>query len=122
MEPGTNWTPLDIAVIGGGVGGTAASIALRRAGNKVTVYERADFAGEVGASISCAANGMKWLHEWQVNIEKGDGVYLKQLINRDWKTGEPVSVVDLSDYEEKWGQASLMGRKPAWMMKYTNRR
>ncbi|EGP86363.1 salicylate hydroxylase-like protein [Zymoseptoria tritici IPO323] len=107
MEPGTNWTPLDIAVIGGGVGGTAASIALRRAGNKVTVYERADFAGEVGASISCAANGMKWLHEWQVNIEKGDGVYLKQLINRDWKTGEPVSVVDLSDYEEKWGQATI---------------
>ena len=47
---------------------------------------------------------MKWLHEWGVDIEKGDGVYLKQLINRDWKTGEPVSVYDLSDYEAKWGQ------------------
>lgn len=58
MKAGTNWKPLDIAVVGGGIGGLAASIALRRAGHKVTIYERADFAGEVGASISCAANGM----------------------------------------------------------------
>jgi salicylate hydroxylase len=108
MQPGTNWKPLDIAVVGGGIGGLAASIALRRDGHTVTIYERADFAGEVGASISCAANGMKWLHEWKVDIAKGDGVYLKQLINRDWKTGEPVSVVDLSDYEEKWGQPYYM--------------
>lgn len=59
MFPGSNWNSLDIAVVGGGIGGLAAAIALRRAGHKVTIYERADFAGEVGASISCAANGMK---------------------------------------------------------------
>lgn len=57
MVPASNWRSLDIAVIGGGIGGLAASIALRRAGHSVTIYERADFAGEVGASISCAANG-----------------------------------------------------------------
>lgn len=54
--------------------------------------------------IADSSSGMKWLHEWNVDIAKGDGVYLKKLINRDWATGEPVSVVDLSDYEEKWGQ------------------
>ncbi|KXT02396.1 hypothetical protein AC578_178 [Pseudocercospora eumusae] len=108
MQPGTNWQPLDIAVIGGGIGGLAVSIALRRDGHKVTIYERADFAGEVGASISCAANGMKWLSEWDVDISKGDGVYLKKLINRDWTTGEPVSVYDLGDYEEKWGHPYYM--------------
>lgn len=101
--PGTNWKPFNIAVVGGGIGGVAVSIALRRAGHRVTIYERADYAGEVGASISCAANGMKWLREWDVDIAKGDGVYLRKLINRDWKTGEPVSVYDLGDYEEKWG-------------------
>lgn len=103
MEPGSNWKPLGIAICGGGIGGLAVSIALRRAGHKVTIYERADFAGEVGASISCAANGVTWLREWDVDIAKGDGVYLRQLINRDWETGEPVSVYDLNDYEEKWG-------------------
>jgi salicylate hydroxylase len=99
----TGWRRLSVGVIGGGIGGMSVAIALRRAGHNVTVYERADFAGEVGASVSCAANGTRWLCEWKVDIEKGDPVVLKQLINRDWKTGEPVSVYDLDDYEKRWG-------------------
>lgn len=106
MSPTCGWRSLDIAVIGGGIGGLPAAIALRRAGHKVTIYERADFAGEVGASISCAANGTRWLHEWEVDVKSGDPVILRKLINRDWTTGEPVSVYDLSDYEQKWGYVS----------------
>lgn len=105
-EP-ASWQPLSIAIVGGGIGGLAAGISLRRAGHRVTIYERADFAGEVGASISCAANGTRWLHEWGVNVEMGDPVILRKLINRDWETGEPMNVYDLADYEEKWGHVSI---------------
>ncbi|KAI1922732.1 hypothetical protein LOZ65_003415 [Ophidiomyces ophidiicola] len=108
MPSQSGWRQLDIAIVGGGIGGLAAAISLRRAGHKVTIYERADFVGEVGASISCAANGTRWLHEWEVDVEKGDPVILRKLINRDWKTGEPVSVYDLADYEEKWGHVYNM--------------
>lgn len=97
------WRQLDVGVIGGGIGGISVAIALRRAGHIVTIYEKHDFAGEVGASVSCAANGTRWLREWGVDIEKGDPVVLKKLINHDWRTGEPVSTYDLDDYEEKWG-------------------
>ncbi|KAJ5560757.1 hypothetical protein N7535_008954 [Penicillium sp. DV-2018c] len=97
------WRRLSVGVIGGGIGGMSVAIALRRAGHTVTIYEKSDFAGEVGASVSCAANGTRWLHEWNVDIAKGDPVVLKKLINRDWKTGEPVSVYDLDDYEKRWG-------------------
>lgn len=97
------WKRLSVGVIGGGIGGMSTAIALRRAGHDVTIYERSDFAGEVGASVSCAANGTRWLHEWDVDVSKGDPVVLKKLINRDWKTGEPVSVYDLNDYEQRWG-------------------
>jgi salicylate hydroxylase len=69
----------------------------------VTIYERADFAGEVGASISCAANGTRWLEDWGVNIPLGRPVILQKLISHDWKTGEIVNVYDLADYKEKWG-------------------
>lgn len=93
---------------GGGVGGLAAAISLRRAGHKVTIYERAHFAGEVGASISCAANGTQWLHEWGVNVPEGDPVILRKLINRDWKTGAETNVYDLADYEERWGHVYNM--------------
>jgi salicylate hydroxylase len=102
-NPPSGWRRLSIGIIGGGIGGMSAAIALRRAGHDVTVYEKHDFAGEVGASVSCAANGTRWLHEWGVDVAKGDPVVLKKLINRDWKTGEPVSVYDLDDYEERWG-------------------
>ena len=97
------WRRLSVGVIGGGIGGLSTAIALRRAGHQVTIYERNDFAGEAGASVSCAANGTRWLHKWGVDVQKGDPVVLKKLINRDWKTGEPVSVYDLDDYEERWG-------------------
>ncbi|KAH8886559.1 salicylate hydroxylase [Thozetella sp. PMI_491] len=99
----SGWKRLNVAVVGGGIGGMSTAISLRRAGHDVTIYERNDFASEVGASVSCAANGTRWLHEWQVDVEKGDPVVLKSLINRDWKTGEPVSVYHLDDYEERWG-------------------
>lgn len=103
-----DWAPLDFAVVGGGIGGMAVAIALRRAGHAVTIYERADFAGEVGASVSCAANGARWLHEWDVDVPSGDPVVLRSLINRDWETGEPVSTYSLADYKKKWGYEYYM--------------
>lgn len=103
FDPRPAWRHLKVGVIGGGIGGMAVAVALRRAGHSVHVYERNDYAGEVGASVSCAANGSRWLHEWNVDVEKGDPVVLKQLINRDWKTGEPLTVYSLEDYREKWG-------------------
>jgi hypothetical protein len=102
------WRKLNVGVIGGGIGGMSVAIALRRAGHDVVIYERSDFVGEVGASVSCAANGTRWLHEWGVDVAKGDPVILKKLINRDWKTGEPVSEYSLEDYEERWGHVYNM--------------
>ncbi|KAG9570678.1 salicylate hydroxylase, partial [Aureobasidium melanogenum] len=107
-SPQSVWRRLDVGVVGGGIGGMSVAIAMRRAGHNVTIYERNDFAGEVGASVSCAANGTRWLHEWEVDVAKGDPVVLQKLINRDWKTGEPVSVYDLDDYEERWGHVYNM--------------
>jgi hypothetical protein len=89
-------------------GGLAAATSLRQAGHRVTIYERSDFAGEVGASISCAANGTRWLEEWGVNIHIGEPVVLQKLISRDWSTGEPTNIYDLADYKEKWGYVCLL--------------
>ncbi|NYE18277.1 FAD-dependent monooxygenase [Microbacterium immunditiarum] len=53
---------LRVAVVGGGIGGLSAAIALSRiAGVEVTVFEQASQLGEVGAGVGMAPNGMRML-------------------------------------------------------------
>lgn len=67
--PARTDSPLQVAIIGAGLGGLAAAVSLRRQGHSVTVYERYDFAGEVGASLSAASNGSRFLEEWGVDVK-----------------------------------------------------
>lgn len=98
-----NWKPLDVIILGGGLGGLASAVAMRREGHKVRVYERYDFHGEVGASLSCASNGGALLHEWGINPLDAKPVILKQLIRHDWEIGKVESVYDLGDYAARFG-------------------
>ncbi|MFJ3769921.1 FAD-dependent oxidoreductase [Streptomyces sp. NPDC090082] len=53
---------MKVIVIGGGVAGAAAALALRRIGAEVTVYEAyAEPAGQVGSFLSLASNGLRVL-------------------------------------------------------------
>ncbi|MCX4727652.1 FAD-dependent monooxygenase [Streptomyces sp. NBC_01306] len=56
-------------VIGGGIGGLAAAIGLRRIGWEVTVVERAPVLDDAGAGISLAANGIRALDALGVGDE-----------------------------------------------------
>ena len=61
---------LRAVVVGGGIGGTAAAVALVRAGIDVQVYEQAGRLAEVGAGVSLAPNGLRMLERLGV----GDGI------------------------------------------------
>ena len=54
---------LRIAVIGGGIGGLTAAIALRLAGATVTVYERTAHLVDQGAGVTLAPNATKVLYQ-----------------------------------------------------------
>jgi len=53
---------LSVAIIGGGIGGTAAALSLLRAGLEVHVYEQARELGEVGAGIQISPNASRILN------------------------------------------------------------
>ncbi|MEP4198194.1 MAG: FAD-dependent monooxygenase [Aliishimia sp.] len=54
-------TGMTVAVIGGGIGGTAAACAFAQRGADVTLYEQAPAMTEVGAGLQVSANGQKVL-------------------------------------------------------------
>jgi salicylate hydroxylase len=77
-----------IAIIGGGMGGLTASIALTKiAGVQVTVFEQAGQLGEVGAGVTVAPNAARVLDRLGVleqikrvgAIPDGHGVYLNAM-------------------------------------------
>jgi salicylate hydroxylase len=56
-------------VVGGGLGGTAAAVALMRAGLDVQVHEQAQQLAEVGAGVSLAPNGLRVLDQLGLSDE-----------------------------------------------------
>ena len=61
---------LRAVVVGGGIGGIAAAVALARAGIDVQVHEQAQQLTEVGAGVSLAPNGLRMLERLGV----GEGI------------------------------------------------
>ena len=61
---------LRAVVVGGGIGGMAAAVALDQAGLDVQVYEQARELTEVGAGVSLAPNGLRML----VRLGVGEGI------------------------------------------------
>jgi salicylate hydroxylase len=51
--------PLRVAIIGAGIGGLAAAVALRQRGFEVELYERAEKLEEVGAGLQIGPNAVK---------------------------------------------------------------
>jgi 2-polyprenyl-6-methoxyphenol hydroxylase-like FAD-dependent oxidoreductase len=53
---------MSVAIVGGGIGGTAAALCLLRSGIDVHVYEQARELREVGAGIQISPNASRVLH------------------------------------------------------------
>ena len=78
-----------IIVIGGGIGGLTAALALLQRGLDVAVYERAPVLREVGAGVQIGSNGTRVLYAMGLEAALRDVQVLpprRQL--RHWRTGE----------------------------------
>ncbi|WP_344457316.1 FAD-dependent oxidoreductase [Actinocorallia aurantiaca] len=96
--------PVDVLIVGGGIGGLSAAYALAREGLRVRVLERAREFGEVGAGLQIAPNCTRILHDYGLLDEAENlGVLPKTMVMRDALDGSELTRLDLVDLEREYG-------------------
>ena len=79
---------LNIAVIGAGIGGLAAALCLEQKGFKLTIFEKSDLTGELGAGIQLSPNSLKVLYNLGMEHSLRSHASLSEFISiRDWENG-----------------------------------
>ena len=93
-----------IAIVGAGLGGLAAAIALRRQGFEVQVYEQAPELAEFGAGINISPNSVKFFHAVGL-ADKLHAIGSEPigLTWRDWNSGEIHNCLPFVDFEKRYG-------------------
>lgn len=98
---------MEIAIIGGGIGGLCAAVTLQKQGFSVNVYETAPTFQPVGAGIGIGSNAMKAL----MDIGVGEKVFVngnvlhKQVFLND--KGRILNSIDFSVLKERFGQENI---------------
>jgi salicylate hydroxylase len=103
-----------IAVVGAGIGGLTAAVALARRGIGCEVYERSAAPGGSGAGLQLSANAMAVLHRLGVGPAPADAVRPQARELRRWQDDSLISRVELGpDAERRFGAPYLTVRRAA---------
>jgi salicylate hydroxylase len=100
----------EVAIVGGGIGGLCAALALIRHGVEVAVYEQAPELKELGAGVQISSNGTRVLYALGLGpqIEKV-GVVVAGKEIRLWSTGQTWKLFDLGAVSvERYGFPYMM--------------
>jgi salicylate hydroxylase len=102
-------TSLNVGIVGGGVGGLTAAIALRKRGHVVTVYEQTAKYMRVGADINLTPNAVLAIDGLGIgDAVRRTGARPSFRISRDWDTGKETSRLPMSSAaEERYGAPQL---------------
>lgn len=94
-----------ILIVGAGIGGLTAALALRQAGFDAHVYEQASVLREVGAGVFISPNAVKVLHGLGLAGALGAaGVVSLSLDRRDWQSGAVLGRMPLAAAAvARWG-------------------
>ena len=100
--------PPRIAIIGGGIGGLAAALALERRGAEAVVHEQSGALSEIGAGLNLTPNAVKALRalglEQKVQAIAAETDFLNI---RSWKSGRYISRTKRGDFRQKFGAPNL---------------
>ena len=102
---------IHVGIVGAGMGGLAAAIALSRGGVKVTILEATHELGEIGAGIQVFSNISKYLIRWGVDEIIGDNLVHVDEVRTWGVNGEVVTRVDPKRVHKITGFPHLIARR-----------
>jgi salicylate hydroxylase len=97
-----------IAIIGGGIGGLAAALALERCGFETIVCEQSPALSEIGAGVNLTPNALMALRV--LDLEEAVvavGCESDFLVIRSWKSGRVISRMRRGSFRQQFGAPNL---------------
>jgi salicylate hydroxylase len=100
---------LKVAIIGGGIGGLAAALALRRRGIEVTIYEQSAQLTEIGAGITLSPNALKAFRLLGMEADAiAIGYQADSQVVRSWRSGRIITrQASKKSFAERFGASML---------------
>lgn len=98
---------MNIAIVGGGIGGLATAVGLQKIGIKFNVYERAESFKPLGAGIGIGSNVMSALRQLNVSdsiLKVGMPLYEQRFLNEQFKI---MNTIDFSLLKHKFGEETV---------------
>ncbi|EXJ56296.1 uncharacterized protein A1O5_12563 [Cladophialophora psammophila CBS 110553] len=99
---------LEVGIIGAGIAGLSAAIALSRSGHSISLYEKSRFRNETGAAIIIGPNGTRILSKWGFDFVKAGALDYSQMRRIRADTIEVDSEEFFTGVQEQYGDRWLL--------------